>query len=95
MPDPTNKDLLVRILDFNLLFRSIFVQKVPCLNIAVRLVKALVALLVEGHGDQRHLGVHLRANCESDGAELPRTCGPAGLSAPASPAVPRGTVSFH
>lgn len=42
---------------FNLLlFRCVFIQKVPCLDIAVGLVKVLVSLLVEGHRDKRHLG---------------------------------------
>lgn len=43
--------------DFRLTsFRRAFIQKVPCLDVAVRLVKVLVSLLVEGHSNERHLG---------------------------------------
>lgn len=94
MPE-AHKALPIQPLNLNSLFRSILVQKVPCLNIAVRLVEVLVSLLVEGHCDKRHLRAHLRAKRVSGGAELPPRGRPApAMSTPPLQLVPKGKINF-
>lgn len=71
MPE-AHKALPIQPLNLNSLFRSILVQKVPCLNIAVRLVEVLVSLLVEGHCDKRHLRApYEQRGCQAVLSSLP------------------------